>query len=300
MLSAYNGAIWNTATLMSNVPGISSDARYTFRRTADEAVEEIRKSGVPLIQQIKANLPSTLVKLTPVGTFEGVEIAAKTLLGIQARGPFGWLADRARAAATIGQHNPLWSPGDHALALWTAARVNAPLGFTLQLAGDAINPEAFAELPMPRIRVDDEVTRLMLEELGARFNDRGEAMGEWADTPMTALEQLTQGLELEEHARATWLPQGFKDDEDQLLHALVEGNLPTSALTITGSIDGIGSRFEPAVRAEMFLYETGNLPPIGFPDDRIKAWLDEQSAAAAAEPDDYDTRTWNSITAKYW
>lgn len=300
IMSAWSGGKAVIALAAAAVPGIDPELAAVLRAQADESINEVRATGVPLIEQIERTarqVGAAAYRLTPMGMVAGVEDAVRA---IRAEGLGAWLARAAGAAAAVATENPHYSPGDHAAALYVSGLANAPLAAALTYVSTLAPGARLAELPMPRTIVRNPVTRALLEDQGARFDARGRALGEWAEPAQTVLEWTDATIASSSSARATWLPASFREDPEQLLHALIEAHLPATALLLTGDVAGIATQYEPAVRAELMLHHTGIYPPRDLPDAQLRAWLDAQIAAAEASPEDYDERTWRAITARFW
>lgn len=300
LLSAWHGGKAVLALSAAAVPGIPAELAEVLTEQGNESINEVRRTGVPLVEQIGRAIGAAGATLRIFNPFAAVEGAQRAVESIRADGLGPWLARASGAAAILGTENPGLSAGDHAAALFVSAQAAAPLAAMLNYVSEWAPQARIAELPMPPTRVTNAVTRAIIEDLGARFDARGRALGEWAEPRESVLQWTRAIVEASTRARATWLPQSFRGDAEQLLHALTEAHLPTSALLLTGAVDGITTQYEPAVRAELLLHHTGVYPPPDVSDQALRAWMDAQIEAATAQPDDYDERTWRAITARFW
>lgn len=300
VMSAWHAGKWAAATALIGVPFLPEDTRDDLRRQANASIDEIRRVGKPLIDQIVAHAPTLITGANPVLMLAATLFpAVKQHTDRPAKLFAGWIR-AAGGGAYIGQENPRYTRGEHALVMRETALMLPILAHALHTAAEYVELPPLDELPAARTQVLDPVTQLILAEVGAHFDPRGRALGEWAEPSISVATAIERAVNDGTRHRATWLPPAHEGEEAQLMHSLAEGALPSVAYLLTARVDGLHTQYDPETRVEMFLYHTGRYPPIGASAATVEQWWLAQLAACNADPEAYDERTWRRITARYW
>lgn len=300
LISAWEAGKWTVASAALAVLPEGSDARLGLEQQAEENINEIRRTGLPVVEQLERAIGSAGAAL--LESQPALHFLAKTahLARASAANLFAPLTRAVSGSAYIAQTNPHYTPAEHALALIEGGRALASLTPALQILLDQVPMQQLLELHAPVARVTNPVTRAILEELGAELTLDGRGRGQWAERSITIETAIERGLADMPQAIAGWLPPATGGDEAQLLHALVEDQVPAIGYLLTAKDNGIATVYEPTTRAVMLLHHTGAYPPREIPRQALEAWLADQVRAIGEDPDGYGERRMLELTQAHW
>jgi len=298
--SAWHAGKWAVALYAELANPADVDMVDIMRRQQNDAINRIRETGAPLVDQL-GRAAVAAAKFNMTGAL--IERAGAEVERVRAyfpSNPFGRLADTARAAAGISADNPLFSAGDHALALYQWPQVAATLTPALAIAGELAPLEHLDQLDMPHTQVTSSITREILSDFGISCDARGFATHDAAALEENAIHAYAAGIDAWTRNNNAWLKADPETDAEHFMHALAEAALPEAAQLLTGSRDGIRDVWEPELRAAMMLYHLGTYPPRHISRAALAAWLRDQVNTIEMSPDDYDERTAARLTRAHW
>lgn len=300
LISAWEAGKWAVATAALAALPEGSDARLGLEQQAEENINEIRRTGLPVVEQLERTIATAGAAFLEASGPLNWLVQTAPQAARSARDLFAPLTRAISGAAYIAQTNPHYSSAEHALALIEGGRALASLTPALHMLLDQVPMQQLLELDAPAARVTNPVTRAILEELGAELTLDGRGRGAWAEPRITIQSAIERGIADMPRAIAGWLPPALAGDEAQLLHALVEDTTPAIGYLLTGKDNGIATIYDAETRAIMLLHHTGAYPPRDVAREVLAAWLRDQVAAAAEDPDSYNERKWATITARHW
>jgi len=300
LMSAWNAGKWAAAGTLSLYAIGAPDVQASLREQQALAIDEIRKTGVPLAEQLSAATYALTRAILPAPLIAAAGAAAATIEKTTGIDWFRRLAGTSQSIAYATQSNPAFDPGEIALALYRAPAVNAFMGHALNATLPLIDAEQLGDLRAPAPRIRDSVTRDILEDMGALIDLEGHALNEGAERPLTLERAMDRGLNDWSRHNPRWLPASPASEVDHFMHALAETSIPVTAFELTGAFDGIRDIWEPELRAVMMAEHLGTYPPRDIARADIERWMHDQVAAIAAHPEDYNERTAAAITARHW
>lgn len=298
--SAWAAAKYVRAAAAENAERLVGRDPAEYVQMRDEATQELRRVGLPVAEQIERMIPRAMMQFAPIPTLVYRSIEAMTATKPGGPGFFARTINRAQAILGIARDNPDYSLGEHALAL-LAANSSTPLPADLwHMVARTVRIGQILELPIPRPRVTNPVTLDLLTDAGCRLNLRDQPIAEWAAPEKSVETEINESIDAYTRNHSAWLRDDVAEPTTQMMHCLAEDALHGAAVALTGRTDGITLQYPADVRAEMYLYDTGEYPPRDIGADDLAAWMRDQVAAHDAAPDDYTMRMWRAVTARHW
>jgi len=168
--------------------------------------------------------------------------------------PVEWALEFGRALAVPERERRLWGVVAQFASLGAAeislddgdAALVSLAGTGLAIATDralgaialALTPAQIERAIVPRPRPDNAVTRALLEDYGASFDEFGFPIGAWAAPELVLGEHVDEQLGLQHSLPATWLPEDAGTDRAQVVHQLVRVGMDATMIALTGAADG--------------------------------------------------------------
>ena len=298
--SAWNLGKLIVSSQVARILPAGSDVRASLDAQSDEYMNNIRKAGAGIGPEIiRAGLAAQLA----ISNAATLALPPPLALGLELlKGSLGFLprAIQAKAAAYVGQDNPYFTAGEHALALYGGAANNALLATAFRHATEYADFEQLADMPAARTIVRPGPARDELEHAGCTFDAHGRALGAWAEPIITVRQATDKAIADYQKNNHAWLSAEPVSLEDRFMHALGEAYLPTAALQLTGDANGITPIWEPEYRAAMMLFDLGAYPPMEITQEALHAWMHDQVEYINAHQEDYNQRDAARITQRHW
>src|SRR6266545_1018718 len=153
----------------------------------------------------------------------------------------------SRAAHLVGLAGPDidLQTGDWSLAALSSAGVSLAVGPQVHAIAEVLDDAEIRDLLMPAPRVRDWGTRALLESFGAPIDARGVAGSDWATPEQTLDEYTARSLGAWMRAPKDWLPADPSSPRAQLIHQLVEVQMPATAALLSGEASALRDLVTP-------------------------------------------------------